>query len=250
MRLIGLLGSWALFVLGFGLAAIAAAGAWVNIQDSRKLERYAAIETLLAERVAGRTAELRRAREKSGSSRSLVRSKMAAASRPRGNPGAVAFPAKGPPPDGFFVELARKNGMNVVRLGPGRAIDADTGRAAMRTGGGVWDWIGVTAGSRRVLKAVNGTVVMISRKGPDRELPPGALIRAGDTLVIPPLGTPQRLFAKAPRDIPALQPEIVEPEIIKLAVIKSEAPVKPLISRGARLREKGASIFGGASGRE
>ena len=43
-RLLGLLGSWALFVLGFGLASIAVAGQWINIKDSRNLERYAVIE--------------------------------------------------------------------------------------------------------------------------------------------------------------------------------------------------------------
>ena len=61
-RLIGLLGSWALFVLGLGLTSIALAGQWINIKDSRKLERYAVIERLLNERVAGRSAELHDAR--------------------------------------------------------------------------------------------------------------------------------------------------------------------------------------------
>ncbi|MEK7269353.1 MAG: hypothetical protein AAB215_00260, partial [Planctomycetota bacterium] len=116
-RVIGLLGSWALFVLGFGVASIAVAGQWINIKDSRKLERYAAIEKLLGERVAGRSAELQHARERSESSRNLVRSKMATASRmsfqTRGKGRIIGVPAAGVPPDEYFVEMARTNGMNV-----------------------------------------------------------------------------------------------------------------------------------------
>ncbi len=39
-RWIGLLGSWALLVLGIGLASIAVAGEWINVKDSRRLRRY------------------------------------------------------------------------------------------------------------------------------------------------------------------------------------------------------------------
>ncbi len=208
-RLIGLLGSWALCVLGLGLASIAVAGEWINIKDSRKFQRYAVIEKLLGERVADRAAELQRARGRSGVSRSLVRSRMATASRTIVETQGMSRPGKdssaGVLPDGYFVEMARKKGMNVIRLNPGQAIDADTGRAARQTGGGVWDWIGESAGSQRVLTVVNNTVVEVS-DGVKRELPPGELIRAGDTIVIPPLGAPQR---------------------------------------GKMLREKGESIFGG-----
>ncbi len=99
------------------------------------------------------------------------------------------------PPDWHYVEEARKKGMKVVRLEPGRSIDADTGGPARRIGGGVWDWVGKSGGSRRVLIVKNGTVVEIS-DGAERELPPGKMIRAGKTLVIPPFGTPQRKFDK------------------------------------------------------
>jgi lipoprotein-anchoring transpeptidase ErfK/SrfK len=99
------------------------------------------------------------------------------------------------PPDWHYVEMARKNRMKVARLSPGRSIDADTGEAATLTGGGVWDWMGESAGSRRVLSVKNGTVVE-TFNGIERELPPGAMIRAGNTLVIPPFGTPQRRFDK------------------------------------------------------
>jgi hypothetical protein len=238
-RLAGLLGSWAFFVLGFGWTSIALAGEWINVQDARKLERYAVIDRLMGERVAGRSAELRRARQSAASSMSLVRSRMATASRtidrtpvPRRT---VPVPlaraakeenAKGVPPDEYFVELARRNGLNVVRLLPGQSLDADTGRAALRIGGGVWTWFGQSSGSRRVLTVANNTVIEASN-GTQRELPPGALIRAGDTLVIPPAVAPQRRFGGAPPDaIPEKAAESRE-------------------KRVTRLREKGESIFGG-----
>ncbi len=243
-RLIGLLGSWALFVLGLGLASIAVAGQWINIQDSRKLERYAVIEKLLNDRVTGRAAVLHDAREKSASSRSLVRSKLATASKKSfqtaGKSRIVAIPASGSPEDEYFVEMARTNGLNVVRLAAGLIVDAETGRAAPRTGGGVWDWLGASAGSRRMLAVMNDTVVEIF-KGARRELPPGTLILAGGTLVIPPVGTPQRKFDKVPLnlDVPAAKKEIA----------KLEEPKKTAkLARGWQLREKGSSLFGGSKG--
>jgi hypothetical protein len=133
-RLPGLLGSWALFVLGFGMTGIAVAGQWINVKDSRKLERYAAIEKLLVERVAGRSAQLLEAREQSESSGSLARSKMAGAStasfRTTGARRLAAFPTEGIPTDEQFVEAARTKGLNVIRLAPGWAVDAETGLAA------------------------------------------------------------------------------------------------------------------------
>ena len=245
-RLAGLLGSWALFVLGFGVASIAVAGQWINIKDSRKLERYAAIEKLLVERVAGRSAQLQSARERSESSRNMVRSKMATASRTSfhtiGSSRIFKVPTAGVPPDEYFVEMARTNGKNVVRLAPGWAVDAQTGRAARKTGGGVWDWIGESAGSRRVLTVVNDTVVEISA-GESRELPAGTLILAGNTLVIPPLGTPQRKFDRVPLNMDTAVVEAPGPKIEE-----REKPAKAVTIRGVRLREKGSSIFGGGKG--
>jgi lipoprotein-anchoring transpeptidase ErfK/SrfK len=99
------------------------------------------------------------------------------------------------PPDWHYVERARKSGMKVVRLNRGQFLDADTGAAANRTGGGVWGLIGASGGSRRVLEVKNNTVVETS-DGIERELPAGAMIVAGNTVVIPPVGTPQRRFDK------------------------------------------------------
>lgn len=247
-RLIGLLGSWALFVLGAGLASIAVAGQWINVQDSRKLRRYAVIEKLLDERVAGRSAELLAARERTGSSRDLARSRLARASREIGRTRSagplIGVPPPGVLPDGYFIELARKNGLSVIRLGPGGAIDADTGWAARRTGGGVWAWIGKAEASRRVLSVEDGTVVETAG-GIKRELPAGALIRAGGTLVIPPPEAPQRRFAVVPLDMNAPAPAPApSPAPVLVRVQPPVEPVARPANRRARLREIGESIFG------
>lgn len=250
-RWIGLLGSWALLVLGLGVASIAVAGEWINVEDSLRLRRYARVEALLDERLPGTFAQLERTRLNSQSAMDQVRSKLASASRTIDeaqdtaqtilvstaenkvfvrNHNRTIFKAvcstgkhdtlidggrtlvfrtpvgkfrvrskeENPawiPPDWHYVERARKSGLKVVRLNRGQAIDADTGEAAKRTGGGVWELLGESGGSRRVLEVKNNTVVEVSG-GVERELPAGAMIRAGRTLVIPPFGTPQRRFDK------------------------------------------------------
>jgi hypothetical protein len=58
-RWIGLLGSWALFVLALGLAAFTIAGESINISDERRLDRVAAIDRMIAERTSGKASALR-----------------------------------------------------------------------------------------------------------------------------------------------------------------------------------------------
>jgi lipoprotein-anchoring transpeptidase ErfK/SrfK len=103
------------------------------------------------------------------------------------------------PPDWHYVEEARKNGLRVVRLNRGDSIDASTGSAPIPPREtGVWALLGtepITAGSGRVLKVKGDTMVEIA-DGVERELPPGTMIRAGNTVIIPPIGVKQRRFAK------------------------------------------------------
>lgn len=102
------------------------------------------------------------------------------------------------PPDWHYVEEARKNGLGVVRLNRGDSIDAGTGGAAIPPReNGVWALLGAeepTPGSDRVLKVKGDTIVEIAN-GVERELPAGTMIRAGNTVVIPPVGVKQRRFA-------------------------------------------------------
>lgn len=89
------------------------------------------------------------------------------------------------PPDWYFIEEARKRGLRTVRLQPGRPIpmESETG-LALAANGGV---------SARQLEVRRDRVFEVSGSTV-RELPPGKLIRAGDAIVIPPYGTPQRRF--------------------------------------------------------
>jgi lipoprotein-anchoring transpeptidase ErfK/SrfK len=58
-RWIGFLGSWALLVLAFGLAAFAIAGETINIRDERRLDRVAAIDKMIGERIGSKANALR-----------------------------------------------------------------------------------------------------------------------------------------------------------------------------------------------
>jgi lipoprotein-anchoring transpeptidase ErfK/SrfK len=99
------------------------------------------------------------------------------------------------PPDWYYVEEARKNGMRVVHLNPGDSIDAATGQPATKKSSGFWSWIGGSSGSSRVLR-LQGNTVVEDDNGTVRELPPGKLIAAGDAVIVPPVDTPQRHFDK------------------------------------------------------
>ena len=103
------------------------------------------------------------------------------------------------PPDWHYVEEARKTGLRVVRLNRGDSIDASTGSAPLPPREkGVWAMLGAepaAANSGRVLKVKGDTIVEIAN-GVERELPPGTMIRAGNSVIIPPIGVKQRRFAK------------------------------------------------------
>jgi len=248
-RWIGFLGSWALFVLALGLASIAAAGEWINLRDSKRLDRVQVIDKLIAERSGAKAEQLRDQANQRAAALKGIQQKVDNVSRETDdlpdtgqviivsttenhlyvrNNGQTVFDAicstgKGTtlamdgktvvfdtpigklhvkskevdpvwvPPDWHFVEEARKNGMRVVRLNAGGAIDADTGNSVSGRSEGVWSWFG-GGGTRRTYRLQGKTVVEDSG-GSTRELPAGKPIIAGNTIVIPPVGTPQRQYA-------------------------------------------------------
>jgi lipoprotein-anchoring transpeptidase ErfK/SrfK len=102
------------------------------------------------------------------------------------------------PPDWHFVEEARKKKLEVVRLNPGQAIDAETGAPVSEEDSrGVWGLLRASDRPKgRVLKMKGASVVEVGPDGAERPLPPGELIRAGKTLVVPPPGSAQRRFEK------------------------------------------------------
>jgi L,D-transpeptidase catalytic domain len=102
------------------------------------------------------------------------------------------------PPDWHFVEEARKKKLEVVRLNPGEAIDAETGAPVSEEDSrGVWGVLGASDRPKgRVLRVKGGSVIEVGPDGAERPLPPGELIRAGKALVVPPPGSAQRRFDK------------------------------------------------------
>src|SRR4051795_4686569 len=214
-RWIGLLGSWALFVLALGLAAIAAAGEWINVRDSRRLERVELIDRMIVERSGAKAEELRSVMNKNASELNQMQRKVDDLSQQtndmpdtgqsiivsttenrlyvRSN-GQTVFDAvcstgKGTtlaidgktkvfdtpigklhikskevdpvwvPPDWHFVEEARKNGMRVVHLNRGGAVDADTGDPVSGRSEGIWSWFNGSSASRRTLRVQGKSVV-------------------------------------------------------------------------------------------
>jgi lipoprotein-anchoring transpeptidase ErfK/SrfK len=253
-RWIGLLGSWALLVLGAGLLAVAVAGETINIRDLHRLDRVALVDAMLRERTGDKAEVLRGTTERRVSSISALQRRVDSMAKQsedvpdaaqtiivstvenhlyvrRGGVtvfDAVCSTGKGTtlavdgktlvfdtpigkfqikqkeenplwvPPDWHYVEEAQKNGMRVVHLNPGGAIDADTGQpATSQPSGGFWSWLGgkSPSGSRRVLR-VQGNTVVEEVNGVRYELPPGKTIVAGSTIVVPPVNTVQRHYDK------------------------------------------------------
>lgn len=95
------------------------------------------------------------------------------------------------PPDWHYIEEARKNGMRVVRLNSGQAVDARTGEPASNRSEGIWSWFSGRSGP--VLRVKGHTVVEVDG-GVERELPQGKTIVAGDAIVIPPVDSKQRHY--------------------------------------------------------
>src|SRR5438045_4011208 len=75
-RWVGFLGSWALLVLGLGLATFAAAGEWINRRDIRRLDRVAEIDRLIADRTGNKAELLRGAAEQRAAQVSALQSKL------------------------------------------------------------------------------------------------------------------------------------------------------------------------------
>ncbi len=103
------------------------------------------------------------------------------------------------PPDWHYVEEARKKGLKVVRLEAGDTIDAASGGApAPARAKGFWSRFrrqSEPAPPAKVLRVKGDTIIEVEN-GVERELPPGEMIRLGDSIVIPPLGVKQRQFDK------------------------------------------------------
>jgi len=75
-RLIGFLGSWAVFILALGLSAFAVAGEVINIRDEQRLDRVAIINRMLSERLGSKTTALRDAATSKAASVNALQTKL------------------------------------------------------------------------------------------------------------------------------------------------------------------------------
>lgn len=248
-RWIGLLGSWALLVLGLGLMSVAVAGEWINLRDLRRLRRVEMIDRMIAEQTGNRAEILRRTAEQRAADVHALQNRLegvarqtedvpdtgqtiivsttenklyvrrdgqsvfeAVCSTGKGTTLVVdgktmvfdtptgKFRIKGKeenpvwrPPDWHYVELARKRGMEVIRLHRGSTIDGNSGRVMRKGDEGIWSWFRGSSGSGRTLR-VKGNTVVEDYGGYERPLPPATIITAGNVIVIPPVDTVQREF--------------------------------------------------------
>jgi lipoprotein-anchoring transpeptidase ErfK/SrfK len=75
-RWIGFLGSWAIFVLSLGLAAFAIAGESINLRDTRRLDRVALIDKMIAERSGDSVDTLRQTAQRRATEVNALQSKV------------------------------------------------------------------------------------------------------------------------------------------------------------------------------
>ena len=218
-RWIGLLGSWALLVLALGVLGYAVAAQAITVNDSRKLRRVETIDQMIEEQVKQQVERTRETMSKASSQLANVQSEMASTEKQiedlndssfvitvstaenhvyaRQN-GQLVFDAvcstgknttlrtggqtmvfrtpigrfriqskeenpKWVPPDWHFIEQARENGLSVVHLNHGDSIGDLYVKGDNVYSGGY-------------------------------PLPPGEMIIRGGAVVIPPVGTQQRMF--------------------------------------------------------
>lgn len=248
-RWIGLLGSWALLVLGLGLTTVAVAAEWINVTEARQMRNARIIDDAIRQKMQGSLDALRGdVTQKHQSAQQLQGQVSSADAQVRDlqdtnqvivvstaenkvyvrRDGRTIFETicstgKGEtvveggqkmtfntptgkfkiiskeeapvwvPPDWHFKEEARKTGGSTVQLRPGQQLNANTGQPISGGSSNMWSW--TNSSSAPVIKVQNGTVVVV-RNGSARELPPGQIIRAGNNVVIPPIGTPQRKWEK------------------------------------------------------
>lgn len=216
-RWVGLLGSWALLVLGVGLLAYAVAAEAITISDARKLQRVAVIDSMISQGVDNQLANLQKQMSAKtvqvGNLQSEVEKSDKQVTDPPDPPfiitvstaenkvyarrnGELVFEAvcstgkntslniggrtmvfRTPigrfkiqskedhplwvPPDWHYVEQARKQGLDVVRLNRGDCISDVCAQGTQVTAGGA-------------------------------PVDPGALVVRGGAVIIPPVGTSAR----------------------------------------------------------
>ncbi len=216
-RWVGLLGSWALLVLGLGVLGYAVAAEAITLSDAQKLRRVTLIDRAIDHQVNEQLAQLQRTMSQRSTQVSTLQSEMASSAQ-------VIEDLH----DGAFVitvstaenrVYARRNGQLVFEAvcstGSNATLRTDGQTKVFRTPIGrfriqskeekpMWvppDWHFIEQAQKQGLQVVRlqpGQTIgdlTVSREAVysnGAELPQGETIIRGDAIVIPPIGTRQR----------------------------------------------------------
>ena len=218
-RWIGLLGSWALLVLGLGILGYAVAAEAITISDARKLQRVEVVDRAIANQVKQQVVALQQSMSQKSTRLSNLQSEVTTAQKQVEDVNDSAFVITVSTAENKVY--ARRNGQLVFEAvcstGKNTSLEADGRTMVFRTPIGrfkilskeenpLWvppDWHFIEQARENGL-----AVVRLSRGqqlgdlsvcGNDvcsggEPLPPGKLIVRGGAVVIPPVGTNQRSF--------------------------------------------------------
>lgn len=219
-RWVGLLGSWALLVLGLGLATYAVAAEAITISDTAKLRRVRTIDRMIEEKIGERLDRLKAEMDRNATELSNLETEMASSQEKIGELEDTDFVITVSTEENKVY--ARREGKLVFEAvcstGKNTSLRQGSRTVVFRTPIGrfkilskerdpVWvppDWHFIEEANSSGLDTVRlnrgenigGLYVQgnnVMRDG--SPLPPGRLIVSGGAVVIPPIGTRQRQYA-------------------------------------------------------
>jgi lipoprotein-anchoring transpeptidase ErfK/SrfK len=218
-RWIGLLGSWALLVLGLGVLGYAVAAEAITISDARKLKRIDTVDRAIEHQTARQLEAVQNQMRQRSTQVTSLQSEMASTERAIEDLHDSAFVITVSTAENRVY--ARRNGQLVFEAicstGSNASLDTDGGTKVFRTPIGrfriqskeenpMWvppDWHFIEQARKEGLGVVrlqrgqsvgDLTVSGNSVYASGYKLPQGELIVRGGAIVIPPVGTKQRQF--------------------------------------------------------
>ena len=218
-RWVGLLGSWALLVLGLGIVGYAAAQESITVSDARKLKRVRTIDMMMEEQVRSQVEQLQQTMSKASEQVTTLKSEVASTEKQIGDLHDSNFVITVSTTENKVY--ARRNGELVFEAvcstGSNSTLVTASGTKVFRTPIGrfrvqskeeepKWvppDWHYVEEAQKNGLRVVHlsrgQNIGGITVSGNDvydngSPVPEGSLIVRGGAVVIPPVGTRARQF--------------------------------------------------------